>query len=53
MISLIRIDDWEAQQTEWQRTRRVLENAKERLSKGDPLYKHLQLNGSSGELISL
>ena len=45
-----RLDDWEAKQPEWQRTRLVLDNAKERLSKGDPLYSHLQLNGSSGYL---
>jgi len=46
----IKLDDWEAKQPEWQRTRLVLDNAKERLSKGDPLYSHLQLNGSSARI---
>ncbi|XP_065071291.1 nicotinamide/nicotinic acid mononucleotide adenylyltransferase 1-like [Rhopilema esculentum] len=46
----LRVDDWEAKQSEWQRTRLVLDNAKEKLSKGEPPYTNLRLNGCSAKI---
>eukprot|EP00112_Aurelia_sp_Birch-Aquarium-sp1_P015823 Seg3531.1 transcript_id=Seg3531.1/GoldUCD/mRNA.D3Y31 product="Nicotinamide/nicotinic acid mononucleotide adenylyltransferase 1" protein_id=Seg3531.1/GoldUCD/D3Y31 len=46
----IRVDDWETKQPEWQRTRLVLDRAKENLSKGQPPYNKLHLNGSSAKI---
>ena len=53
LISHSRLDDWEAKQPEWQRTRLVLDSVKERLSKGEAPYKNLLLNGSSGMILIL